>query len=95
MDPLWTQNRRRCQVPAGDNAAARVHVGLRVCRFTADSTPLQSANQPISQSAGQKPNHDPQSRGVTDAVCNRHAYNKEKREALMGWEERLRILIAA
>lgn len=38
-------------------------------------------------------NHSPQSRGVTDAVYNRYAYDKEKREALAAWERRLaRIL---
>lgn len=34
-------------------------------------------------------NHSPQSRGVTDAVYNRYAYDKEKREALAAWEKRL------
>jgi len=37
-------------------------------------------------------NHSPMSRGVTDAVYNRYAYDKEKRQALMAWEERLRQL---
>ena len=37
-------------------------------------------------------NHSPMSRGITDAVYNRYAYDKEKREALMAWEERLRQL---
>lgn len=38
-------------------------------------------------------NHSPMSRGVTDAVYNRYAYDKEKREALMAWEARLSGLI--
>ena len=40
-------------------------------------------------------NHSPQSRGVTDAVYNRYAYDKEKREALITWERELARLIAA
>ena len=38
-------------------------------------------------------NHSPQSRGVTDAVYNRYAYDKEKREALSTWERRLKSLL--
>ena len=38
-------------------------------------------------------NHSPMSRGITDAVYNRYAYDKEKREALTGWEERLSTLV--
>lgn len=38
-------------------------------------------------------NHSPQSRGVTDAVYNRYAYDKEKREALLLWEHELVNLI--
>jgi len=34
-------------------------------------------------------NHSPQTRGVTDAVYNRYAYDKEKREAFELWEARL------
>lgn len=34
-------------------------------------------------------NHSPMSRGITDAVYNRYAYDKEKREALMAWEVQL------
>lgn len=34
-------------------------------------------------------NHSPMSRGVTDAVYNRYAYDKEKREALAAWEAQL------
>lgn len=38
-------------------------------------------------------NHSPLSRGVTDAVYNRYAYDKEKRDALSRWESELaRIL---
>ena len=40
-------------------------------------------------------NHSPQSRGVTDAVYNRYAYDKEKREALSAWERHLSTIIAA
>ena len=35
-------------------------------------------------------NHSPHTRGVTDAVYNRYAYDKEKRDALSMWEDRLR-----
>jgi integrase len=38
-------------------------------------------------------NHSPMSRGITDAVYNRYAYDKEKREALAMWESRLISLI--
>jgi integrase len=34
-------------------------------------------------------NHSPMSRGITDAVYNRYAYDKEKREALSMWETEL------
>lgn len=34
------------------------------------------------------------SRGVTDAVYNRYAYNDEKRAALTAWEDRLGGLVA-
>lgn len=37
-------------------------------------------------------NHSPMSRGITDAVYNRYAYDPEKRAALTGWEERLGAL---
>ncbi len=37
-------------------------------------------------------NHSPQSRGVTEAVYNRYAYDKEKREALTAWETEMRGL---
>lgn len=38
-------------------------------------------------------NHSPMSRGITDAVYNRYAYDREKREALSCWESELaRIL---
>ncbi len=40
-------------------------------------------------------NHSPQSRGVTDAVYNRYAYDKEKREALLAWEQRFDELMTA
>lgn len=40
-------------------------------------------------------NHSPQSRGVTDAVYNRYAYDKEKREALTAWETCLGALVNA
>ena len=40
-------------------------------------------------------NHSPQSRGITDAVYNRYAYDKEKREALLLWETSLQALVAA
>ena len=39
-------------------------------------------------------NHSPQSRGVTDAVYNRYAYDKEKREAFAAWEKRLQRLLS-
>ncbi len=39
-------------------------------------------------------NHSPMSRGVTDAVYNRYAYDAEKRDALARWERHLRGLIA-
>ncbi len=38
-------------------------------------------------------NHSPSSRGVTDAVYNRYAYDAEKREALASWERQLKTLI--
>jgi hypothetical protein len=38
-------------------------------------------------------NHSPMSRGITDAVYNRYAYDNEKREALEAWEARLALLI--
>lgn len=38
-------------------------------------------------------NHSPQSRGITEAVYNRYAYDKEKREALATWEAELATLI--
>ena len=40
-------------------------------------------------------NHSPQSRGITEAVYNRYAYDKEKREALALWETELMRLIGA
>lgn len=39
-------------------------------------------------------NHSPMSRGITDAVYNRYAYDKEKREALCAWEKELKRLIS-
>ena len=39
-------------------------------------------------------NHSPMSRGITDAVYNRYAYDKEKREALRAWENELKRLLA-
>lgn len=39
-------------------------------------------------------NHSPMSRGITDAVYNRYAYDKEKREALTAWEVRLHVLVS-
>lgn len=39
-------------------------------------------------------NHSPQTRGVTDAVYNRYAYDREKREALAQWEECLGAIVA-
>jgi integrase len=38
-------------------------------------------------------NHSPQSRGVTEAVYNRYAYDKEKREALTAWEAQIVTLL--
>ena len=38
-------------------------------------------------------NHSPESRGVTDVVYNRYAYDNEKRDALEKWEARLRELL--
>ena len=38
-------------------------------------------------------NHSPESRGVTDVVYNRYAYDAEKRHALEKWEARLRELL--
>ena len=38
-------------------------------------------------------NHSPQSRGITDAVYNRYAYDKEKSHALGKWEGRLRVIV--
>ena len=38
-------------------------------------------------------NHSPMSRGITDAVYNRYAYDKEKREALKAWEDELKRLL--
>jgi integrase len=40
-------------------------------------------------------NHAPMSRGITDAVYNRYAYDREKREALAAWEGALTRLLAA
>lgn len=40
-------------------------------------------------------NHSPASRGVTDAVYNRYAYDDEKRNALASWEQQLKILFKA
>jgi integrase len=40
-------------------------------------------------------NHSPQSRGITDAVYNRYAYDAEKRAALSRWEARLVEIISA
>lgn len=40
-------------------------------------------------------NHSPQSRGVTDAVYNRYAYDREKRDALERWESELLRLTGA
>lgn len=40
-------------------------------------------------------NHSPQTRGVTDAVYNRYAYDKEKRDALSRWEKRLSAIVAS
>lgn len=38
-------------------------------------------------------NHSPMSRGITDAVYNRYAYDREKREALNLWEHALASII--
>ena len=38
-------------------------------------------------------NHSPMSRGITDAVYNRYAYDPEKRQALTAWEARLSALV--
>lgn len=38
-------------------------------------------------------NHSPESRGVTDVVYNRYAYDREKRDALMQWEVRLAEIV--
>lgn len=38
-------------------------------------------------------NHSPRSRGITEAVYNRYAYDKEKLEALATWEAELSTLI--
>lgn len=40
-------------------------------------------------------NHAPMSRGITDAVYNRYAYDREKREALAAWEGALTRLLTA
>lgn len=40
-------------------------------------------------------NHSPQSRGVTDTVYNRYAYDREKRDALERWESELMRLTGA
>lgn len=39
-------------------------------------------------------NHSPMSRGITDAVYNRYAYDNEKRDALRLWESRVAALIS-
>jgi integrase len=39
-------------------------------------------------------NHSPMSRGITEAVYNRYAYDKEKREALSAWEAQLSAIIS-
>jgi len=38
-------------------------------------------------------NHSAISRSITDAVYNRYAYDKEKREALGAWEDALKLLL--
>jgi hypothetical protein len=38
-------------------------------------------------------NHSPMSHGIADAVYNRYAYDKEKREPLKAWENRLARLL--
>ena len=40
-------------------------------------------------------NHSPRSRGVTEAVYNRYAYDREKRAALEAWERHLETLLLA
>ena len=40
-------------------------------------------------------NHSPRSQGITEAVYNRYAYDKEKREALTLWEAELARLLQA
>lgn len=40
-------------------------------------------------------NHSAMSRSITDAVYNRYSYDKEKREALMAWEQRLSQILAS
>ena len=40
-------------------------------------------------------NHAPRSRDVTDTVYNRYAYDKEKRNALTQWEQRLAQIVSA
>ena len=40
-------------------------------------------------------NHSPRSSDVKDAVYNRYAYDKEKREALTAWEKHLSAIIAS
>lgn len=37
-------------------------------------------------------NHSPMSRGITDAVYNRYAYDREKRDALAAWERQLAVI---
>ena len=37
-------------------------------------------------------NHSPMSRGITDAVYNRYAYDHEKRDALAAWEKQLSMI---
>jgi len=39
-------------------------------------------------------NHSAISRSITDAVYNRYAYDKEKREALGAWERELKQLLS-
>ena len=39
-------------------------------------------------------NHSPRSRGVTEAVYNRYAYDKEKLEALTAWEREVSRLVS-
>jgi integrase len=40
-------------------------------------------------------NHSPRSRSITDAVYNRYAYDKEKRQALELWEKHVRSVVAS